>query len=92
MARSSNTISRSAVPVVTRVQIVCGDCGGTDVLPRRTFLTAEGTCQGCGGRSYELASRVCQKLETTLMWKRVVEERRLSGDDQQQTEVNNYAN
>jgi DnaJ-class molecular chaperone len=59
-------ISAAAMPRVTRMQIVCGDCGGDGLLPRRTFLTSSGDCDRCGGRSYELASKLCQKLAIQL--------------------------
>ena len=64
-------ISKYASPRVTTVQIVCGDCAGFETLPRRTFLTAEGRCAKCGGRSYELAARVCATLEVTLLFERI---------------------
>ena len=38
------------------VQIVCGDCMGDDILPRRTFLGIYERCSRCGGASYVLAS------------------------------------
>jgi hypothetical protein len=59
-------ISAAAVPHVTRTEIVCGDCSGDSLLPKRTLLTTNGDCAGCGGRSYELASKLCQKLAMQL--------------------------
>lgn len=38
------------------VQIVCGDCAGSGVQPKRTMLTRFGVCEQCGGTSYVLAS------------------------------------
>lgn len=38
------------------VQIVCGDCMGDDILPRRTFLSIYERCSRCGGASYVLAT------------------------------------
>jgi hypothetical protein len=38
------------------VQIVCGDCAGNGVQPKRTILTRFGVCEQCGGTSYVLAS------------------------------------
>jgi len=38
------------------VQIVCGDCAGSNRHPRRTLLTCAGVCEQCGGMSYVLAS------------------------------------
>lgn len=40
---------------VTTTMIVCGDCAGGDKLPRKTFLTEDGRCDGCGGHSFVLA-------------------------------------
>jgi hypothetical protein len=39
----------------TSTMIVCGDCGGDGLNPRKTILTKQGRCAGCGGRSYVLA-------------------------------------
>ena len=47
---------------LTSLLIVCGDCSAWDKdpegerNPRKLFLTHDGRCEGCGGRSYELAS------------------------------------
>ena len=38
------------------VQIVCGDCSGEGVSPRKTFMDRFGKCDHCGGASYVLAS------------------------------------
>src|SRR5882724_7658920 len=64
-------VSSYAMPRMTSVQIVCGDCAGEEILPRRTVLTAAGRCAKCGGRSYELAARVCAALEVTLLYRRI---------------------
>jgi hypothetical protein len=53
-----NRLTRHAVPALTPTEIICGDCAGDDLLPRRTKLTVEGSCAKCGGRSYALASLV----------------------------------
>lgn len=63
----TNEVSAAAVPRVTRTQIVCGDCAGVALLPTRTFLTSNGDCANCGGRSYELASKLCGSLARHLM-------------------------
>jgi hypothetical protein len=42
--------------VTLGVQIVCGDCAGTGIQPKRTILTRFGVCEQCGGTSYVLAS------------------------------------
>ena len=38
------------------VQIICGDCSGNDDFPLKTYLSRDGLCAQCGGRSYILAS------------------------------------
>jgi hypothetical protein len=42
----------------THVQIVCGNCGGDDLVPRKTLLCEDGRCSHCGGRSYIPAARL----------------------------------
>lgn len=49
-------ISRASCPRVTEQPIVCGDCAGDELLPTNTFLTTDGRCAECGGRSFEFAS------------------------------------
>lgn len=46
---------------ITSTLIVCGDCAGDQPLALKTFLAADFTCSGCGGRSYALASRILMK-------------------------------
>jgi ribosomal protein L37E len=43
---------------VTQTLIVCGDCGGDGLNPRKTFLTKQDRCASCGGRSYVLAANL----------------------------------
>lgn len=38
------------------VQIICGDCSGEGVSPKKTFMDRSGQCDQCGGASYVLAS------------------------------------
>lgn len=59
-------ISQQSLPVVTPTEIVCGDCAGDELLPIRTKLTGDGRCAVCGGRSYEIASRICEALARHL--------------------------
>jgi hypothetical protein len=40
------------------IQIVCGNCAGDELRPRRTYLDRFGSCSECGGQSYLLASSV----------------------------------
>lgn len=51
---------------ITQTLIVCGNCGGDEPLPRKTFLTADGRCDACGGRSYVLAARLFLFKEFTI--------------------------
>jgi hypothetical protein len=44
------------------VQIVCGDCMGDDILPRRTFLGIYERCSRCGGASYVLATALATNM------------------------------
>jgi hypothetical protein len=46
---------------ITRTMIVCGDCAGEYDNPRKTLLTKEGRCAGCGGNSYVLAAIILRK-------------------------------
>lgn len=51
---------RSVTPrSISSVMIVCGNCMGEDRLPRKTFLSADGSgCASCGSQSYVLASKL----------------------------------
>ena len=40
----------------TSIYIICGNCGGEDPLPYKTFMDIHGCCETCGGRSFMLAS------------------------------------
>ena len=40
------------------VQIICGNCSGTEERPIKTYLDRAGNCSHCGGTSYLLASSV----------------------------------
>jgi hypothetical protein len=62
--RKLAAVSRAAAPriVVTTIQIVCGDCMGDALFPRKTFLTTEGTCSRCAGGNYVLASKLSGAL------------------------------
>jgi hypothetical protein len=55
-ARSSRV---KAVPrlVMRPVALICGDCGGLGEIATQTALTRVGTCDRCGSRNWELASR-----------------------------------
>lgn len=58
MRTNSEPVTRAALPVVTGVQIVCGDCGGFALFPLKTLLTSDGRCSRCGGRNYVLAAKI----------------------------------
>lgn len=45
-------------PFATSERIVCGDCGGDDFFPHETYLTRDGRCSECGGRSYVSANLI----------------------------------
>ena len=49
---------RASLPMIG-IQIVCGNCAGDEIRPRRTYLDRFGNCAQCGGHSYLLASSVC---------------------------------
>jgi hypothetical protein len=53
------------------VQIICGDCSGDGLAPRKTFMDRFGKCDYCGGASYVLAS------ERGLMLRRSMAQRGL---------------
>jgi hypothetical protein len=48
---------RGSLPMMG-IQIVCGNCAGDELRPRRTYLDRFGSCSQCGGQSYLLASSV----------------------------------
>ena len=59
------------------IQIICGDCsvgadvtGGIELLPFRTFLSMDGRCYTCGGRSFVMASELCGQLRRTITQRR----------------------
>jgi hypothetical protein len=56
MKTNHELISRNAMPVVTGVAIVCGNCCGDAESPRITFETVHKTCAGCDGTTYVVAS------------------------------------
>lgn len=66
MRANSEPLTRAAVPVVTNVQIVCGDCGGDALFPLKTLLTSDGYCSRCGGRNFVLAAKICGALTRHL--------------------------
>ena len=53
------------------VQIVCGDCMGDEMSPRRTFLGMYERCSRCGGNSYVLASALATNVRLYQMSQRL---------------------
>lgn len=58
----SNLLPRS-----TQMEIVCGDCAGEAIYPEKTTLMTDGTCAGCGGRSFVCAVRLFKMLAQHLL-------------------------
>lgn len=57
------------IPRVTTVGIFCGNCANRWKMGgrlTRTFLTTAGRCNGCGGRSYVLASLYSPLVATRI--------------------------
>lgn len=48
-------LSRLALPLTTNTEIICGNCAGDADEPRKTLLTIDNHCAGCGGRHFTLA-------------------------------------
>lgn len=46
---------RASLPMIG-IQIICGDCGGDEDRPLKTYMDRFGNCSQCGGKSYVLAS------------------------------------
>lgn len=65
--RQNNSISPNALPTITQMRIVCGDCAGEKVLPNKTNLTSDGACADCGGRSFVCATRLGKVLARHLL-------------------------
>lgn len=66
MKAAATQLLPASVPRMTLTQIVCGDCAGDAVLPKQTFLMADGSCSRCGGRNFVLASTLCGALARHL--------------------------
>jgi len=47
------------------IQIVCGNCAGDGVRPKRTYMDHSGKCSTCGGTSYLLASNVYGRAQSS---------------------------
>ena len=56
----------SAMPRMTEMKIVCGDCGGDEIKPVETILMSDGFCAGCGGHSFVCAARLSMVLARHL--------------------------
>ena len=49
------------------VQIICGDCSGDEDRPLKTYLSRDGLCGQCGGRSFILASARFSPAQQVMM-------------------------
>ena len=71
---------RRGEPLMMGVQIICGDCAGTEPLPIRTYLDRNGRCARCGGHTYLLASATgARRAEATVKRLREAESRSRHG-------------
>ena len=66
MLRFFKTKPISNLPRTSQMEIVCGDCGGDELHPKKTFLLTDGTCAECGGRFYACAFRITTMLARHL--------------------------
>jgi len=67
LAKRERTVAPASERRITNTMIVCLDCADPfSNSPRKTFLTASGRCDGCGGRSYLLASKIYSRREDLL--------------------------
>lgn len=57
----------SNLPRPSQMEIICGDCGGDEIYPRKTFLMTDGSCADCGGRDFADATRVFTVLARHLL-------------------------
>src|SRR5262249_20972945 len=48
---------RGSLPMMG-IQIICGNCAGDELRPKRTYLDRSGNCSECGGHSYLLATSI----------------------------------
>lgn len=55
------------LPRPSQMEIICGDCGGEEIYPKKTFLMTDGTCAGCGGQSFVCAVRLFKVLARHLL-------------------------
>jgi hypothetical protein len=65
--KSKRAVNPCALPHPLQMEIVCGDCAGDEVYPRKTFLTSDGNCADCGGRSFVCAVRLFKMLKLHLL-------------------------
>ena len=67
LAKRERTIAPAQERRITDTMIVCLDCADPfSSSPRKTFLTTSGRCDGCGGCSYLLASKIYSRREELL--------------------------
>ena len=67
LAERERTVAPARERRITATMIVCLDCADAfSNSPRKTFLTESGCCDGCGGRSYLLASKIYSRRKELL--------------------------
>jgi hypothetical protein len=64
---SSKLTEARATMQTIGVQIICGDCSGDDDRPLKTYLSRDGLCGQCGGRSFILASARFSPAQQVMM-------------------------
>lgn len=76
---SSKLTEARATMQTIGVQIICGDCSGDDDRPLKTYLSRDGLCGQCGGRSFILASARISPAQQVMM-ARLLEHKSLADD------------
>jgi Zn finger protein HypA/HybF involved in hydrogenase expression len=64
---SSKLTEARATMQTIGVQIICGDCSGDEDRPLKTYLSRDGLCGQCGGRSFILASARLSPAQQVMM-------------------------
>lgn len=65
-SKDMDFLVETRLPRITVVAIYCLDCAGEELLPRKTFLTGDGRCSKCYGRSYAIAAMWAPAIKTRL--------------------------
>ncbi len=64
--RDRDRLTGDTLPYITVTAIYCLDCAGDELLPLKTFLTSNGRCNKCFGRSYLLATACAPAIKREL--------------------------